>query len=409
MKDWNLFVPDTMPAPILTAGDGCCTLTLPEERMAGFVEKDFTGLAGEAVKIHVETDADPGLNNRVGAVMTLVLADGTQTATVYLEPSVDKNGKLVFDIVHERMDAVKCNLSLYAKWFVGSVTFSNVTVEDAPAVPVRKARIVTTRIWPPVPSTCEKNIQIMKEMLERISAEVEHPDLVLFSEGITDRFDPRPLKERSEPADGPTFQMYSEWAKKNHCYVATTIHEIDNDRVFNTAILVGRNGELVGKYRKNHLTWGESRMGITPGWEFPVFELDFGKVGIQTCWDCWFPESARALRLNGAEVILLPIAGDGITLHRDHVWAARALENGVYMVTSTTFASHDGVSPSRIYAPSGEIIAQMAEPGRYAWADITLPFHDWCPHLSVGPSRAEPRNIYIRERNVEADERLTKF
>ena len=208
MKDWKLFVPDTMPTPILTVGDGSCTLTLPEERMAGFVEKDFTGLTGDSVKIHVKTDAAPGLNNRVGAVMTLILADGTQTATVYLDPSVDKDGKLVFDTVHERMDAVKCNLSLYAKWFVGSVTFSNVTVEDAPAIPVRKARIVTTRIWPPVPSTCEKNIQIMKEMLERISAEVEHPDLVLFSEGITDRFDPRPLKERSEPADGPTFQMY---------------------------------------------------------------------------------------------------------------------------------------------------------------------------------------------------------
>ena len=98
MKDWKLFVPDTMPDPILTAGEGFATLTLPEERMAGFWEKDFTGLAGEAVKIHVETDADPALNNRVDAVMTLITADGQNTATLYLEPSVGQDGKLVLTL-----------------------------------------------------------------------------------------------------------------------------------------------------------------------------------------------------------------------------------------------------------------------------------------------------------------------
>lgn len=409
MQDWTLFVPDTMPAPGFTAGEGFCTLTFPDERGAGFVEKDFEDLTDDAVKIHVASDADPALNNRVGAVVTLILADGKNTATYYLEPSVGNDGKLVFDGTFDRLEAVKCRLSLYGKWFAGSVTFRAVTVENVPAVPIRKARIVTTRIFPPIPSSCEKNIAIMKDMLERISQYVEHPDLVLFSEGITDRFDPRPLKERSEPVDGPTFQMYSEWAKRNHCYVATTIHEICDGRCHNTAIIVGRNGELVGRYRKNHLTWGESRMGLLPGGDYPVFDLDFGKVGIQTCWDNWFPEAARSLRLNGAELILLPIAGDGIILHREHVWAARALENGVYMATSATFPSRDGIAASRIYAPSGEVIAQTCERDTFAWADITLPFQDLCPHLSVGASRGEPRNLYIRERNVEAEKRLGQF
>ena len=407
---WSFFVPETMTGPGHRVENNAYTLTLPNARTTGYLEKDFTGLKGDAVRISVKSDADPALNNRVGVVIHLMKNEKDRISTFYLEPGIGKDGKLEFSGTFDREGAERCRVSLFGRWFAGKVTFRDVQVQDAPAIPVRKARIVTTRIWPPNPSTREKNIQIMKEMLDRISENVERPDQVLFSEDIPDRFDPRPLKERSEPVNGPTFQMLSAWSRENRCYTAVAIHEVENGNYYNTGIIVGRDGELVGRYRKNHLTWGETRRGLQPGNDFPVFDLDFGKVGIQICWDNWFPESARALRLNGAEIILLPIAGDGMMLHRDHTWAARALENGVYLVTSTTFPSReDGVAACRIYAPDGRILAQTAEQGRFASAEITLPFRNPIAYLSVGASNGEPRNLYIRERNVEAGKRLSGF
>ena len=406
---WKLFVPASMDAPEYREENGTLTLTFPDDRGAAFIEKEFRDLTGDAVKLHVETDAPPEVNNRVGAVVNLWRDPEWSLATYYLEPSVDASGRLVFDGTFDRDGAAYCVLSLYGKWFKGSVTFRNVRVENAPAVPLRHARIVTTRITPPSPSSCEANRKLIADMLDRIANEVEHPDLVLFTECLADRWDPRPIKERAEPLEGPTFQLLSKWSKEHKCYTVMGIHELENDRVYNTAYIVGRDGKIVGKYHKCHLTWGESRNGILPGKGFPVFDLDFGKVGMQICWDDWFGETARGLRLNGAEVILMPIAGDGAVNHRDHVWAARALENGVYHVTSTTCLSQDGVAASRIYAPNGNILAQMGENYYYTYADITLPFKDLRRHLSVGSSGGNPRNLYVRERNAEVAERLTHF
>ena len=407
--DWQLFVPASMDAPEYCAENGVFTLKFPDDRGAAFIEKEFHDLTGEAVKIHVATDADPALNNRVGVVAKFMRDAEWSVSTWYLDPTVGPDGKLVFDGTFDLDGATYCILSLYGKWFAGSVTFRDVRLEAAPAIPIRRARIVTTRISPPSPSSCEANRKLIAEMLDRIAREVENPDLVLFSECLADRWDPRPIKERSEPLEGPTFQLLSKWSREHKCYTVMGIHELENDRVYNTAYIVGRDGKIVGKYHKCHLTWGESRNGILPGKGFPVFDLDFGKVGMQICWDDWFGETARGLRLNGAEVILMPIAGDGAVNHRDHVWAARALENGVYHVTSTTCLSQDGVAASRIYAPNGNILAQMGENYRYAVADITLPFKDLRRHLSVGASGGNPRNLYVRERNAEVAERLTHF
>ena len=408
--EWRFFVPETMSGPAHRLEKNAFTLIFPNERGTGYLEKDFTGLKGDAVKITVKSDADPAMNNRVGVIVHLMKNEKDRISTFYLDPVIGKDGKLEFAGTFDREGAERCRVSLFGRWFAGQVTFRDVQVQDAPAVPVRKARIITTRLWPSSPATCEKNRQMMQDMLDRIVECDEKPDLVLFSEGIADCQVRAPLKERAEPVNGPTFQMLSAWSKKNRCYTVVSIHEVDNGSYYNTGIIVGRNGELVGRYRKNHLTWGETRKGLLPGNDFPVFDLDFGKVGIQICWDNWFPESARALRLNGAEIILLPIAGDGLVLHRDHVWAARALENSVYLVTSATYPSReDGAAPCRIYAPDGRILAQTAERGRFARADITLPFRNPVIYLSVGASKGEPRNLYVRERNVEAGKRLNGF
>ena len=134
----------------------------------------------------------------------------------------------------------------------------------------------------------------------------------------------------AETIPGPSTRFLGDIARKNNLYIVAGIIELDGDVVYNTAILLDRNGELAGKYRKVSLPREEIDGGISPGDNLPVFDTDFGRIGIMVCWDVSFPEVARALAMKGAEVIFMPIWGGNLTLTR-----ARAIENQVYLVSST--------------------------------------------------------------------------
>ena len=101
--------------------------------------------------------------------------------------------------------------------------------------------------------------------------------------------------------------------------------------------------------------------GITPGDAFPTFATDFGRVGIMICWDVTFPEAARALAMDGAEVILMPIWGGNTTLTR-----ARAIENQVYVVSS----SYD--MESGVFDLEGALAAQATEENPVAVLEVDL-------------------------------------
>lgn len=137
--------------------------------------------------------------------------------------------------------------------------------------------------------------------------------------------------------------------------------EREGTAIYNTAVLIDRDGRLVGKYRKVNLPYDEFEDGITPGSEYPVFQTDFGKVGMMICWDSQFPDAARALALQGAEIILMPI-WDGTA----PLTLARAIENQVFLVTS---AYGD---PSVILDPQGKQVAIATEQGTAAIATIDL-------------------------------------
>jgi predicted amidohydrolase len=131
--------------------------------------------------------------------------------------------------------------------------------------------------------------------------------------------------------------------------------------IYNTAGLIDRKGNLAGTYRKTHLPYEEVEGGITPGDSYPVFTTDFGKVGILICWDIQFPEPARALALQGAEMILVPIWGGSEVLAR-----ARAIENHVFLVTS----SYD--MKTFIVDPAGSVLAEAGAGAPIAGAVIDL-------------------------------------
>jgi N-carbamoylputrescine amidase len=100
----------------------------------------------------------------------------------------------------------------------------------------------------------------------------------------------------AEPVPGgPTTDFLIKKAKERNLYIVAGIDEIDGGLLYNSAVLVGPEG-YIGTYRKNHL-WDEEKI---------FFELPFGRVGMMICYDGWFPESTRILRLQGADIVLNP-------------------------------------------------------------------------------------------------------
>jgi predicted amidohydrolase len=143
------------------------------------------------------------------------------------------------------------------------------------------------------------------------------------------------------------------------------------DLVYNTAVLLDRNGRLAGRYRKIHLPREEWKNGIRPGNEYPVFETDFGTIAMQICYDWFFPETAEIFALKGAEIIFAPTWGntlpdEGGRVDGESVFRVRARDNGVYMVPSV----YDG--NSLVIDPMGRILANSAGKDGVFWAEVDL-------------------------------------
>jgi beta-ureidopropionase len=114
--------------------------------------------------------------------------------------------------------------------------------------------------------------------------------------------------------DGPTVKLMQEYARRHHMVIVVPIYEEETAGVYyNTAAVIDADGTYLGKYRKNHIPH------CAPGfWEkfyfkpgnlgYPVFETRYGKVGVYICYDRHFPEGARELGLNGAEIVFNPSA-----------------------------------------------------------------------------------------------------
>lgn len=109
--------------------------------------------------------------------------------------------------------------------------------------------------------------------------------------------------EHAEPVPaGPTCAKWIELAAERDLYIVAGITEQDGVNLFDTAVLIGPDG-YIGRYRKTHL-WNREKLVFEPGDEgFPVFPTPIGRIGLLICWDIWFPEVARILTVQGADII----------------------------------------------------------------------------------------------------------
>ena len=238
----------------------------------------------------------------------------------------------------------------------GAVTWDKVQIAQESSPPQRTVRALTVYCRPRNTRTPVDEFCALVE-----SAKDERPDLVCLPEGITVVGTGKSYADVSEPVPGPTCAQLGNLARKLNAWVVAGIYERDGKTVYNTAVLIDRKGTLAGKYRKTHLPREEWEKGITPGNEYPVFQTEFGKVGLTVCWDVQFPEPARAMALKGAEIILLPIWGGSETLAK-----ARAIENHIFLISS----SYD--MKSFIVDPTGSVMAEATREKPVAVATLNL-------------------------------------
>jgi len=200
----------------------------------------------------------------------------------------------------------------------------------------------------------KRGANILQETVERLDrATAFRPDIACLPEVFVDT--------APEEVPGPVTRRLAEWSRRNACYLVFGIKTQSGGKVYNSAVLLNRKGEVAGQYDKAHPTEGELGKGIHPGRTDPaVFATDFGKIGIQICFDVNWWDEWEKLKQKGAEIVFFPAAYPAA-----RQLSAIALTNQFYVVSSAQSRI------SRIYDITGEVLAAS---GRFQpWAGAALP------------------------------------
>jgi predicted amidohydrolase len=202
-------------------------------------------------------------------------------------------------------------------------------------------------------------------------------DLIVLPELFTTGYlfsSKQEAKSYAEPIpDGRTTQTLMKIARDRRAYIVGGMVEVDGDGVYNTAVVVGPDG-YVGKHRKWHLSKFEIPL-FDRGHELNVFNLNGVRVGVLLCFDTWFPEAARRLMLQGAQIICSP-ANFGGPWSLDII-KARAIENIVFTITANrTGEEHrNGIDAefrgeSQIVSCAGDVLARADHQESFSFVEI---------------------------------------
>jgi N-carbamoylputrescine amidase len=225
--------------------------------------------------------------------------------------------------------------------------------------------------------------------------------------------EPRWYESVEKIPDGPTVKLMQEVAKKHGMVVIVPIYEEEITGVYyNTAAVIDADGKYLGKYRKNHIPHTKpgfwEKYYFKPGnLGYPTFETAFARVGVYICYDRHFPEGARALGLNGAEIVFNPSAT--VAGLSEYLWEleqpAHAVANG-YFVGAINRVGHEQpwdigefYGKSYFCNPRGKIIAQASrDSDELVVADLDL------------DQIREVRNVwqFYRDRRPETYDALVK-
>ncbi len=214
-------------------------------------------------------------------------------------------------------------------------SFKRITPAQLAHQSVRVAAVQITGPWNWQVPTTEENDTAAAIVPYIDRAGKDKADLVVFPELYLGMF----------RVPSPQTEAIAAAAKRNAIYVMVGCFEVINEKgdYGNSTLIFDRKGEIMGRYFKAYQAVGgapycwppvanDPEWMMTPGEECPVFDLDFGRVGILTCYDGYFPEMFRLLSLRGAELIIWPNARHGVV--EDYIVRANVHQNYVHMVTT---------------------------------------------------------------------------
>ncbi|NOY96000.1 MAG: carbon-nitrogen hydrolase family protein [Chlorobi bacterium] len=158
------------------------------------------------------------------------------------------------------------------------------------------------------------------------------------------------------PVPGLLTDMVAAIARKYNMYIIAPIYEAVGSKVYNTAVIFNRQGDIMGKHRKTVLPVLETWL-VSTGDEYEVFETDFASIAVATCWEIFYPEISSIYALKGADIIFNPtMAKDnkpGQSLETASMFITRAKDNSVYIAPVVRGSDGNGVIDF-----NGEVVAE---------------------------------------------------
>ncbi len=228
---------------------------------------------------------------------------------------------------------------------------------------MREITIATVQFKPKMGEP-EDNLVKMSDFVSKIASQ-QKVDLIIFPELATSgnelgvRF-----TEVAQRIPGPSVNLMAQRAAEYGVYIAFGLctKERVESVIFNSAVLVGPDGELLGNYNKVHLR-GEERMAFREGFKYPVIETEIGNIGLLLGWDLAFPEASRSLALEGAELLCVMANWETTQIDEYKTYVkARALENAVFVASSNRVGEDVTVNyggESMIVGPRGKVHAAL--------------------------------------------------
>jgi N-carbamoylputrescine amidase len=184
----------------------------------------------------------------------------------------------------------------------------------------------------------------------------------------------------AEPIPGPTTKIMQECAQKNGIVLIVPLYEmVFPGTYYNTAVVINKDGEILGRYRKNHipeLPLFHEKFYFKPGnLGYPVFRTEYGNIAVYICYDRHFPEGPRVFGLHGADLLFIPTATKG---SYKYLWEvelrAHAIANGLWVGGVNRVGQEDQMDfygSSFFTDPRGQIVAQTGDEGdAIVYADI---------------------------------------
>jgi predicted amidohydrolase len=239
-------------------------------------------------------------------------------------------------------------------------------------IAMREITVAVVQMYPKL-GEVEDNLVTMGQYVDQICTE-QKVDLIVFPELVTTGYELGVrFTDVAQRTSGSAVNLMAQRAADYGTHIAFGL--VTKERVesiiYNASVLVGSDGEFLGEYRKLHLP-GEERLAFRPGFRLPVFETSFGQIGLLVGWDLAFPEAARSLALDGADILCLcanwghsPAQERSAFVEEWRTYAqARASENAMYVVASNRIGeeySYRFFGESMIVGPRGEVYASMDE------------------------------------------------